>query len=531
MSSSAATFEYDPAGRQGIGVNQPQSGLDYPFVRPSEDVRYLIADLYLAYEEPSDYSNVAEHPLPLSIGWIYGLGDEPADKPLWAPDPTHDVDLVIRDADDEVVFDSTEAEYFTTTDWGNYRIYEWRTETGVLRVVVYIAWQPTDGPEPRDYPTHLEPERGVLDARATYRMPKRVKSLRLVLDQFTKTAVDFKGGYNIRLTRETPTAGPGERNIEQITIDATPGAGDGLFPGCTEQDIVLRRINGVGPSTPGDFLLAGVGCYWVRQPTSVVDEFPFVVRPTLDTDPMSGHLQIGNDCGPCCSCDDYVESGKYLNRIWMEGVAVGQRAESTRNQYHENRDRWQEAKICLEKRPLRLALQAQACPYLDVVAQYCNQTDKCLKDIMLIIRFSTTPEIEPSCACEEEDDPECGDPVPESAAANENVTVVCGYTTRSGPDGTEKYTLDGKWCEYRAYFDAIDPSSSVFVRFRLQFPDSGQAVAEGGTAPQAYAVSACLRAVVGGRWLCIPSDAPVSVAVDRQSAVLECPANSGGAGC
>lgn len=523
-SSSCGEFEIDPNGRQGIGVIQPYSGLDYPFNRPSEDIRYLIADLQLTYEDSSDYFNVPEYVLPLHIAWIYGLGCEPADKPLWAPEPEHAVDLVIQDDSGETVFDSTTGDYMST-DWGtNYRIHEWQTDTAVLRLVEYLTWPPADGPEPRTYAEHIEPERAILDARTIFRVPKQLKSLRVVLDQFTKTNVDLVGGYNIGLTRVTPTPDVGGRNIEQIVIDGDAGNGDGVFPGCVEADLFIRSINGIRPNSVGDFLLAATDCYWVRPPLSVVTSEPMTVRPTIDLDPLSGHLQLGNDCKPCCSCDDYVDTVLYFNRTWLEGKRIGASFESSRDQYHVNRDRWNEAKACLEKRPLRLNLQAQNCPFLDVVAQYCNQTDDCVKDVTLIVRFRTLPEILPNSADEEGDDPTMDDPVPgKPGDLNEAVTVVCGYTTIKTNDGTAKYNLDGSWSEYRAYFDSINPFSSVHVKFRLEFPNDGRDVPEGGVLTTPYAVEGQMLATVGGNWLTVPPENPTSVAVDRQSVTLECP--------
>jgi hypothetical protein len=57
---------YSAYGRRGIGVIQPQSGLDYPFVQPSDDVRYLVSDFYLAYEDDETTT------LPLRISQITG---------------------------------------------------------------------------------------------------------------------------------------------------------------------------------------------------------------------------------------------------------------------------------------------------------------------------------------------------------------------------------------------------------------------------------------------------------------------------
>jgi hypothetical protein len=518
---------YDPAGRQGIGVVQPQSGLNYPFIAPSANIRNLLADLYLAYEEPSDYTSIAPTALPLKIAWLYGLGCIRNDKPLWAPEPINPVEIIIHDADGATVFDSTEAEYYDEQTWGsNYTIYEWRTDVSVLRIVAFTTWSPDKEPTPKNYLVHIEPTNGTLDARAIYRLPKRVRSLRLVLDTFTKTNVDLVAGYNMQLQATVVDTANGSRNKTQLVINATPGAGDGIFPGCVEPDVVLRSINGVGPTTVGDFLLGASDCYWIRQPTTVITTSPLVVRPSIDMDPLSGHLQLGNDCGPCCSCDDFVETAQYLNRIWAEGAAVGRAAESVRDQYHLNRERWNIAKTCLEQRPLRLALQPQNCPFLDVLAQYCNQTDKCVTNVVLIIRLKALPIIEPSCDCDydEVEEPDCTDPVPAlpDDLSDAEVKVVCGHTILSGQSGTSRYTMAGKWCEYRAYFDAIEPHASAYVKFRLEFPSDGKGLPDGSLLPTPYAISGCLRASVEDKWLCVPPGDPQTVAVDRQSAVLEC---------
>ena len=102
------SFQLSGTGRRGIGVNQPQSGLDYPLVNPSEDARYLLADVYLAYDDPGAYnSTITPSQHPLRIKWLYGVGCSASSAPAWAPAPTHAADIVIVDAQDNVVFDST----------------------------------------------------------------------------------------------------------------------------------------------------------------------------------------------------------------------------------------------------------------------------------------------------------------------------------------------------------------------------------------------------------------------------------------
>lgn len=93
---------YTPDGRRGIGVNQPQSGLDYPLIAPSADIQYLLADFYLAYEDTAQ-----EFVHPLRVKWLYGVGCAPNTAPSWAPTPTHAADILIVDATNRTVFNST----------------------------------------------------------------------------------------------------------------------------------------------------------------------------------------------------------------------------------------------------------------------------------------------------------------------------------------------------------------------------------------------------------------------------------------
>ena len=94
--------------RQPIGVNQPPSGgTNYPFVRPSEDIQYLLGDVYLSYPDDS-YT----YEYPLRIEWLYGFGTAPVTPPAGYPTPTHTHDVIIKDANDVTVFDSTLADSY-----------------------------------------------------------------------------------------------------------------------------------------------------------------------------------------------------------------------------------------------------------------------------------------------------------------------------------------------------------------------------------------------------------------------------------
>ncbi len=517
-------------GRSGLGVNQPESGLNYPFLLPSQDVQLLLADAFLAYEDPAtDDATAISFVRPFRLAWIGGLGCVPWTRPEWAPEPVHAVDLVIADANGFVVFDSTTAVYNATTEpyglyqdkaWGDdYHIYEWRTATTCCRIVSYTTWSMLQSP--RFFPDNLTPVDGRLDDRVLYRMPRRVRSLKTVVDRFQRTRVDLVAGYNLTLTAETPRT-VGLRHVQGVTLDVEPGTGQGLFPGCEETEVVVRKINGVGPETPGDFHLAASDCYWIRQPTAIVSHVPRLTTPLIALHPESAaQLQVGNDCGPCCPCESFVDTAQYLNRLRDAYMALALEARTTRDLYNQNRDRWTAARDCIQKRPLRLTMQPQICPQMDVVAQFCNQTQRCLENVELVMRFHSLPATAPDISWPAE---YTGFPqaLPPASETPPDVSVACGHTFLSNQGKMSRYELQGEWSEYRALVDAVGAGSSVTVKFRLQFPDDTPRVVEGN-----------LSGTVDGLWIRSPLSGgeldPVASAT--QSATLECNADNTLPGC
>lgn len=497
-SSSCGTIETAPFGRQGIGVTQPQSGVDYPFVLPSENVRYLLADFWLSYDDPADYPPHTAEPftLPFSVDWLYGFGCEDAAAPDDTPTPTHAADLRVIDADGRTVFDSTTADEFASRDWGDrLRIYSWETADAVCRVVVHTAWGETDTPAPRTYPVHLVPADGTLDERTTERRPKRVKSFKILLDQFDKTNVDWEAGYNMRLSHNGQLSTPGGRLSQQVIVAATPGLGLGVFPGCTPPPLLIRSIRGVRPTENGAFYLAADDCYYVRQPTTLTSTSPRLLTPT------AAMLTIGNDCPACCSCDDYVSAAEYLNSVRDEYQQLGDTASDIRDLYHENRERWLSAADCVQRRPLSLVMQAQYCPTLDVVAQYCNQSDECVGPLEMRIDFGAT-----SVA---------GSPIPGYA-------FITGANPEAGrlSGKTERYVMGGGWPVFTAYFDAVQPQSSVYVKFRLRFDDLCA-----GETPAPLVARATFTATIDGDAVTVTPvgggpATPASVSVEEP---LDCP--------
>ena len=185
-------------GRQPIGVDQPEgSGSDFPFVRPSYDVQQLFGDLFLSFDDLDDVVSY-----PLKVSWCYGFGDVNNTPPVGYPTPTHDYDIVITDANDLTVFDSTQASTMYTSIWDDrLLIVEWQNPTGgVCRVVNYLAWTQDDVDQGivRDYDKYLEVTDGELHASCWYKIPKRLRSIQVGVNNFSSSKlITFEEGYNM----------------------------------------------------------------------------------------------------------------------------------------------------------------------------------------------------------------------------------------------------------------------------------------------------------------------------------------------
>lgn len=501
ISDSPCDFpEYHRHGRKGIGVAQPYSGTDYPLVAPSADVRHLLAEASLVYDPPHFYGDDQPFRPPFRLHWLYGLGClEPEDpvptfsesaslteeERLESPAPWHAADLIIVDADNRIVYDSTvSGVVFSQRAWGpRLLVHHWRhSDNGDAILVTHTKWPDFGTPTPRDYPLYFFPEAAVLDERTVTALPRRLKSLTVNGYRIPAGSVEFVADYNMVLTHSTTV---GVRPTTSIAFDATAGGGSGVYPGCEPAPLVIRKINNIRPTAAGDFYLASRGCYYVRQPTTIVQDSPRLSLPRIrqlpgstpdddlpaedagtskeaagwpvDDDPAYAHLQIGNDCEPCCSCEDIVSAAEYMNDLRDRYQAVGESLESTRDRHATNIDRWNLFRDCVRARPLRLATLPQRCPLLDVAAQICNNTLECWQNIQLILELELTSGTG-------------------SATPAAGYSFITGASTqpsrRSG--ATERYELGGAWPEFTADFPFVEPGQSASVRFRLKFEDCGE---------------------------------------------------------
>jgi hypothetical protein len=503
--SPQQTNEEDNAGL-GIGVVQPQSGLDYPFVSPGLnanptyllDVRELFADFYLSYDDRGHYWSESVNTNPLRVYWLYGFGDGPAfsqglnpvpEAPI--PSPTHAKDLIVVDSQNRVVFDSTQAdEYDDTTIWGDhYRIIEWRRnekptnyqrqQRTICRVVQFLHLH-TNTPIP-ERPVSFCPRHAVLDERTIEKIPKRVLAMRVqtgnCVSEWFHDKVTFVNGHNTELTigesatllSGVPSLTTSLRKNTNIGFRVAAGAGKGQYGICATgvceedtptgvcdpgQDVnvnicneepgeSIKTLNGVSPDKNGNISLNATDCLFVRKPATYINNKP------QNTYMVNGQevrpvMHIGGDCGPCCACEDYVETAKYLTKIAQQYGVVGERVTDTQNLHQENIQRWNDQRDCRLSKPLRLLLVTQPCPCIDVVAMYCNQCNDCAENVRLTISFSSSP-------------------------AGGSGTIDPRYTELVGAGYSVPAVVNGGWPIFSANFPTVKSGASVYVKFRLCF--------------------------------------------------------------
>lgn len=373
-------FLFDPLGRKRIAVDQPQGGSTYPFFAFSDDLNNLIADLYLTYEDPT-----CQFVRPFHIAWIYGFGITQVPNPGGFPNPTHTSDMIVRDALGQTVFDSTTATFYSVQPWGNrFRVHEWRKGRDILRAVQFTAFGENDTPV--DFPTYIVPTEAILHERTLEQIVHRLVKLRVGLQEFELSDVEFVGGYNVEIIVEQGNVEEGERRTNLLTFDAAPGGGLGKFPGCDDVEQVIRTLNNVRPTDGGHFSLDGDGCYRIQRPATLVSSGP----PPLYSLTDSNALQIFMDCGPCCSCDDFVNVYRALTNVRETLNDLRIRSEDARDQHQANIDRWDEAKECRENNALQGTLLAICGCRAAIGVQYCNLTDQCIGGAMkFTFAFST----------------------------------------------------------------------------------------------------------------------------------------------
>lgn len=440
---SCPEFSYTSRGRQGIGVSQPQSGLDYPFVAPSTDIQNLLADFYLAYDDPSEYSVADARVPPLRIEYLLNIGCDDTGVPENLQNVSGPQIRVV-DTTGAVVFDTISMAATVDVDTSNedYTIYTWTTDHAVCRTAVYTTWK-TGTPAAIHYPKYLAPVSAVLNARTIHKLPRRLLSLSVRQQGSPLKAgpyignVLLKNNYNTEITAGTTQTNNFIVNTN-ITLTAGAGIGAGYFYVCgqgyDELDAPpqpIRLINGVAAKPGGDFLLAANDCLYARLPTTVAaGKF---------TPSTAAQQQIGSDCSACCTCADYVNAALSVNNVGENYRRIGARANEVLNVYKDNVAKWAALRECSANNPLKLIFVPQCCPTLDVVAMICNPCQTCYPASTLNIVF------------------------------NRSVELLCGHTTLylGGKTSNVGIAVSGGGTTLGVSMPAVEAGGSTYVKFRV----------------------------------------------------------------
>lgn len=384
-------------------VNQsPGGGGAYPFVGASALAQGVL-DAYLSYEEG----------LP-AYSWPFTLSYD-------------GTSVLVEEAGGAHVFLATLAGA-SATPWGDRRVLEWIDGENVLRLVVRDA--------------DLVPGSGELDARTCHRLPARLRSVR-VGGQVIRGNILIEAGYNISLSAAQPTRHDGGRYVQQVNLDAVPGAGMGRQPGCAEVETVVRRINGVRPDAGGNFFVALDDCFRGQLPVHTVEEDGF--RTALRT-PAS--LGLYNDCKPCYDCSYFVRTYRGLKQVWYRWQAVAAQAEAVRDVFADNRRRWLDQRDCRVGQAGRLVAAGGHDCKTFVGGSYCNTSPTCLQPVELRFTFQLY---------------QAGQPVGWPGG----VQLLESYLDGSPTRGEEPYPPAAAGPVFRYTFDYADPQQTSQARLRL----------------------------------------------------------------
>jgi len=469
--SASCTDDVDNSlGRQSIAVNQPGAGGDnYPLVG-SSDIDQLLADAYLSFTDiPCSFVR------PFQVLWLYGFGCGKADKnDIDAVAPVHDYDVLIVDSSSEVVFDSREADSFVYSLWGDrLRVLQWTNTVtdSVLRLVQHIAWNEDE--TPRNWPVFFYPKNGRLDDRVSERLLPRLRSLRVDLGDKLQSRLSLRNGFNTTMATVEPEIADGDRLTTTISIGAAPGSGKGKFgPACGEEttDVpgILRLVNNTQGDESGNFLFDAGGCYRVERPILEVLSDNGIRRVQV----RNHSLQISNDCGPCCECDDFINTYEGIRRLRDRYADLYSRASAVRELYAQNRQRFIDSAACRAADPLRVIVRPLCPDEVAVAVGFCNNTDQCLRNLIIPISFEFNG-AESLGGCN----------VATEYTGTGEPGISCNSTFRAGnreenptqgnSDGSlDFYQLGGRYPHFYAAWEQVDPGGLAQVTFRLNFPGS-----------------------------------------------------------
>lgn len=461
----------DPRAGDPLGPDYDDRG--YPFVNPSADVRDLIVDVALTISA-TDYAP------PLRLGWVGGLDSrigwnsllpvkpppDPATEPPLAslaaiPDfvATHAADVVVYDADDHIVFDSTTAEDYSSGEYGPYlHSHRWRTADGVMRLTQRVRFPTRDAVF--RVPSTIKPRNAILVERVSAIASRRLAGISIPSGSVVGGSglIETIGGWNVALSGAPAPAGP-ILPTATLTVSAEPGSGMGRPPAETPAVQPIRDLAGGLAGGGGDLRARGDGCVHVGPEVAIVDGEALLTP---------GVLRVEGHCKPCCRCEEFAAAALALVRLWNQLQSAAASSEASRDQLAAGIARWSQLLEPTQGMVVFESFDAvlHSGRYLDVVVQACYSGSTCVNGFNIAFTAAVLG-------------PPPGAVVVAVDESSVTMTTVCGRSESVAinqlypPPNVNKLRAVvspvGSFVEFQAFWPQVQPRSSVELRFRLEF--------------------------------------------------------------
>ena len=247
----------------------------------------------------------------------------------------------------------TGADNFISSSFGNYTMYQWIRSstigagfTGadiVVRFVVVTA-------RLSNYSYPISPSNAYLLSSLVDPKPIGIRRAAMALPGqpcclfggIDDKPLILQAGYNVQLSLSTPQVVPlmnlaskaTVRPQAAIVVNAAPGSGRGVYPGCTNLNVPLTQINQTGPDVSGNFALAGADCTWAEMLLN-----PVVIPPVNPNTDYKGSIlpatyELHAQCKACCSCEDYYGAYGQLRGVYLRAAAAAANLEKLREEYN-----------------------------------------------------------------------------------------------------------------------------------------------------------------------------------------------------
>lgn len=339
---------------------------DYPFVAPSTDIRGMIDDLFLSFDDVLD-----QFVPPFSVT-------------VFSRAPNGVYSVVIQDSEAHTVFDSSDYSYSENTSflsgdtsadkihnlgeieatckysnrlWGSdYRILQW--ETPFIALYIYSKNTPLS--------FTVTPENGELDSRSISQLPKRIRQISVGDTTFSRAALVFKEGNNCSISSDDVSD---SRMETEITLNAVAGAGLGKVEvDCDEIATPITSVNGAIPDSNGTLYVITDGCHAIKR--------------------SSDGLILSNECKPCCACQDMTDTAAYLEYVAYKYYALGDKTMGTTNDVKELAESLENNASDVSSIPFELDLTLSEYPNVWVKVYFRNVFYKAVSYATTTLTFS-----------------------------------------------------------------------------------------------------------------------------------------------